>query len=148
MQKALLTQQQKSDFLNAHLRHRLTLLRTLRDRKAAGWSWDGMGDLYRCAKDSALISIRLLTGALGLRGEFDASKSDFVLKSAPSPNADDVQVDQLGGQLVPLNSLSPPEQRLLAGVCVRANKELAHLTLTYNEEFNREDVFLSAATLI
>ena len=43
--------------MREHLRHRLTLLRTLRDRTAAGYSFAGQGDIYRCVKDSNLIAV-------------------------------------------------------------------------------------------
>ena len=39
-------------------------------------------------------------------------------------------------------------QRILAGVYKRADKELAHLTSTFNEEFNEEDVLIEAATAV
>ena len=38
--------------------------------------------------------------------------------------------------------------RLLAGVYKRANKELAHLTATFNDEFNEDDVVDEAAKLV
>jgi hypothetical protein len=59
-----LTTQEKHDFFTAHLPHRLTLLRAFRDRQNWGGNWQGTGDIYRCLKDCALISMRLRRNAL------------------------------------------------------------------------------------
>ena len=54
-----LTVQEIEEFFSAHLPHRLTLLRAFRYRLNWGGDWQGTGDIYRCLKDSALISVRL-----------------------------------------------------------------------------------------
>jgi hypothetical protein len=38
--------------------------------------------------------------------------------------------------------------RILAGVYNRADKELAHLTSTFNDEFHQEDILIEAATIV
>src|SRR5439155_2373631 len=116
--------------------------------------WNSRGDLFRCAKDSALISIRLFLTAMGLRGHFDHSRKDFVLvEDAKLRNCrghDDILIDQLGGQLPDPSSwsLNADEARLLAGMYKRANKELAHLTATFNDEFNSDEAIDRASQLV
>lgn len=65
-----MTDQEKLKYRQIHLRHRLTLLRALRDRSSNGYNYDGQGDIYRCVKDSNLIAVRLLMDFLGIKGHF------------------------------------------------------------------------------
>lgn len=91
-----LTPYTKKRFLREHLRHRLTLLRTLRERTNANYNFQKQGDMYRCVKESNLIAVRLLLDFLGLKGE--RHKGRFRLKNACRKNGpkwqDDVKVDQ------------------------------------------------------
>lgn len=134
--------------------HRLTLLRCFTSRRAEGLDWNTKGDLFRCAKDSALISIRLFLSAMGLKGDFDQTRKDFVLiENAALRNRrgdDDILIDQLGGELPDSGSwsLSADEARLLGGVYKRADKELAHLTATFNAEFNEDENIDRASQLV
>jgi hypothetical protein len=141
-----LTAEEKNDFLEKHLRHRLTLLRTLRDRPETKEDYTGKGDIYRCVKDSNLIAVRLLLDFLGLKGIYN--EPNYTLKQNPRKFNDDVKIDQFcGGLLVPADV--PVEfQRVLAGVYVRTDKELAHLTTTFNEEFNTEEKLIEAAGIV
>ena len=63
---------------------------------------------------------------------------------------DDILVDQIGGKFPDPSSwaLTPKQARLLAGVYKRADKELAHLTGTFNDEFNEDDAVDQAAQLV
>lgn len=146
----ILTQIEKDKFLGDHLRHRLTLLRTLRERKTIGHSYQGEGDIYRCVKDSNLIAVRLLLDFLGLKGDLNNKAYSLELnprKTGPKFK-DDIKIDQFCQRL--LTPLDVPQEfhRILAGVYNRADKELAHLTSTFNDEFNEEDILIEAATIV
>jgi hypothetical protein len=101
-------------------------------------------------KDSNLNAVRLILDFLGLKGEFDGS--DYRLtpsqRKAGAKFADDVKIDQFIGRLLTPADVPASSQRILAGVYKRADKELAHLTSTFNEEFNEEDVLIEAATAV
>jgi len=137
----------KKRFLREHLRHRLTLLRTLRKRTNAGYNFQGQGDIYRCVKDSNLVAVRLLLDFLGLRGE--SHKGTFRLVASPRKTGskwqDDVKVDQFFGRLLTPNDVPAASRKLLAGVYKRADKELAHLTLKFNKPFNKDKALIDAA---
>ncbi|MGA8479529.1 MAG: hypothetical protein WB696_16355 [Chthoniobacterales bacterium] len=141
-----LSNEQIEKFLGAHLPHRLTLLRTFRERKSCV-DVQGRGDIYRCLKDSGLIAIRLLLKAMGLQGCQNGDGAYLLIKGA-SRAPDDVTIDQLGGELVDPSSIPLDDQRLLAGIYCRANKELAHLTLVYNDEFNAPEKILRGIDLV
>jgi hypothetical protein len=151
-----LTEAQKDDFFERHLRHRLTLLRAFQYRckqeensVPEGERWRGRGDIYRCLKDSALISMRLLLEAMGLQGSCD--NGTYKLEQAKQSRFDDdVRIDQLGGEesLAILSSIDTTDRCLLAGIYCRAHKELAHLTLTYDDKFNTQEVMLEGAGLV
>ena len=88
---------------------------------------------------------------MGLKGYFDPRSTEILFwdENAKLRNCrdyDDILIDQLGGTLPNPSSwsLSPKQARLLAGVYKRANKELAHLTATFNED----DVVDEAAKLV
>ncbi len=91
---------------------------------------------------------------MGLKGQFDRNRQDFILieneKLRNHRNHDDILIDQLGGILPDPSSwlLTAEQARLLAGVYKRGDKELAHLTGTFNEEFNKDEVVDDAAQLI
>jgi hypothetical protein len=55
----LLSKEEQKKYFDSHLRHRLTLLLALRNRKNIDYSYDNQGDFYRCAKDNNLIGVRL-----------------------------------------------------------------------------------------
>jgi hypothetical protein len=145
-----LTPYTKRRFLGEHLRHRLTLLRTLRERKKANYNFQGQGDIYRCVKDSNLVAVRLLLDFLGLRGEYH--KGRFRLVESPRKNGakwqDDVKIDQFIGRLLTPRDIPKQSRRLLAGVYRRADKELAHLTLKFNKAFNEEKALIDSATAL
>jgi hypothetical protein len=146
-----LTQNEKDKFLREHLRHRLTLLRTLRERKKGGHSYQYQGDIYRCVKDSNLNAVRLILDFLGLKGKFDGSDYELISSQRKQSQKfldDDVKIDQFIGQLLVPANVPTPLHRVLAGVYKRADKELAHVTSTFNDEFNQEDVLIEAATAV
>ena len=145
-----LTPYTKRRFLREHLRHRLTLLRTLRERTKAGYNFQGRGDIYRCVKDSNLVAVRLLLDFLGLKGVYH--KGRFRLVQSPRRNGpkwqDDVKIDQFIGRLLTPRDVPKNSRRLLAGVYRRADKELAHLTLKFNKRFNEEKALIDSATAL
>jgi hypothetical protein len=141
-----LSDEEIGKFLDAHLPHRLTLLRTFRERKSTV-DIAGCGDIYRCLKDSALISIRLLLEAMGLKGHHEGGAYSLVPDPCPK-KPDDVKIDLLGGEPVDPPSIPLDDQRVLAGIYCRASKELAHLTLTYNDEFNDPERILLGIDLV
>ena len=149
-----LSSNEQNDYRQRHFRHRLTLLRCYTHRRASGFDWNTKGDLFRCAKDSALISIRLFLSAMGLKGHFDQKSQAFILienrELKNCPKRDDILIDQLGGTFPNPSSwsLNPEQARLLAGVYKRADKELAHLTATLNDEFNTDEAVDEAAKLV
>lgn len=149
-----LSPNEQKEYRQRHFRHRLTLLRCYTHRRASGFDWNTKGDLFRCAKDSALISIRLFLSVMGLKGHLDQKSQDFILientKLRNCRDYDDILIDQLGGKFPnpSLGSLTPKQARLLAGVYKRADKELAHLTGTFNNEFNKDEVVEEAAQLV
>lgn len=144
----------QKEYRQRHFAHRLALLPYYSSRRAASFDWNTKGDLFRCAKDSALICIRLFLCAMGLKGHFDRKKETFILiensKLRDRRDYDDILIDQLGGALPdPASwSLTADEARLLAGVYKRADKELAHLTVTFNDEFNDDEVIGGASRLV
>jgi hypothetical protein len=142
-----LSKMQQEEFFEKHLQHRLTLLRAFRERKS--WAEGaGLGDIYRCLKDSALISIRLLLEAMGLCACYDKDTGRPTLKIRTRREPDDVDIEQLGGGPVDPVSIPADDRTILAGIYFRANKELAHLTLTYDEEFNTPGVLLRGIDLV
>lgn len=158
-----LTTRKRNQFLTNHLAHRLILLRTFRERQK--WfkeEYDNKrhhGDLLRCAKDSALISIRLLTEAIGLKTWRDKTSNKFELidcyhsaYKAPKPGSDDVRIEMLltdhTTDLVTRNDLTKAQIKLLTGILKRADKELAHLTTTYNDKFNTAKKIVEAIDLV
>jgi hypothetical protein len=156
-----LSDSEKKEFLKSHLAHRLTLLRTFKERQ--NWLKDEMnppnnrrhGDLARCAKDSALISIRLLSGAMALRVLKTPGKSgNFALFDYREKRVkdlrkdDDIWLDDLGGTLPKTDDLTEENKRLLVGVLKRADKELAHLTKTFDNEFNTAKIIVEAIDII
>jgi hypothetical protein len=154
MARPKLTEKQKQDFFEGHLPHRLTLLRAFQYRceqeensVPEGERWRDRGDIYRCLKDSALISMRLLLEAMGLQGTFDGTGYELIRRTK-AIKTDDVRVDQLGGELVDPSEIEPTDRCLLAGIYCRAHKELAHLTLTYDDKFNTQEAMLKGAGLV
>jgi hypothetical protein len=145
-----LTLSEKQEFLRKHFRHRLTLLRTLRERKKLGYNYQGQGDIYRCVKDSNLIAVRLWLDFLGLKGEYNRGAYRLVKnrRRAARRATDDVIIEQFIGRGLEVREVPVPQQRILAGVYKRADKELAHLTRMFNNEFNEEDVLIEAATAV
>ena len=141
-----LAQPEREKFLSKHLRHRLTLLRTLRERKNARHNYQGHGDIYRCVKDSNLIAVRLMLDFMGLKGELDGSTYKLAQNTKRLP--DDVKIDDFIGRLLTPADVPPSSHRVLAGVYKRADKELAHLTTVFNDEFNEEDALIEAATAV
>jgi|SRR5665213_98662 len=145
-----MTPDEQNEFLRNHFRHRLTLLRCLRERKRSGHIYKGRGDIYRCVKDSNLFAVRLWLDFLGLKGEYEMG--DYKLLINPRKNGpkyiDDVMIDQFIGRLLTPADVPTSKQRILAGVYKRADKELAHLTTTFNNEFNEEEVLIDAATTV
>jgi hypothetical protein len=143
----VLTKAEKREFLRKHLRHRLTLLRTLRQRKRSGESYQGRGDIYRCVKDANLMAVRLFLDFMGLRGVRDSTG----LRLEPNPRKkgakyqDDVKIDQFIGQLLVPGDIPKRFHQTLAGVYCRGDKELAHLTMVYSGRFNTESALIRAA---
>lgn len=139
-----LTDEEKNDFLEKHIRHRLTLLLTFKKR-AGEDNFEQQNDLYCCAKDSSLIAIRMFLNFLGLKD--DKKSGDPIL--IPFKGQDkDVQLSQFVGKLISPESIPEEDGKLLAGVYRRGDKELAHLTLIYNDEFNEPANLIKATTLI
>ena len=91
---------------------------------------------------------------MGLKGDFNQTRKDFILiENTTLRNCrsdDDILIDQLGGELPDPGSwsLSADEARLLAGVYKRADKELAHLTATFNDAFNDDEAVDRASRLV
>jgi hypothetical protein len=85
---------------------------------------------------------------LGLKGEQDGTDYKLVARQRRSGAKfqDDVMIDQFIGRLLTPADVPKSSQRILAGVYKRADKELAHLTSTFNEEFNQVDALIAAAT--
>ena len=141
-----LTQQEKDKFLSDHLPHRLTLLRTLRQRVENRYNFTNNGDIYRCLKDSNLITVRLFLDFFGLKGKLE--NGIYELISIKSKRQDDVRIDEFIGHLLKPTDVPQLSHRILAGVYVRADKELAHLTTIFNDEFNEEKALIEAATIV
>ena len=141
-----LTQIEKDKFLQGHFRHRLTLLRTFRERKMNEHNYQGPGDIYRCVKDSNLNAVRLFLDFLGLKG--DLKNGNYLLIPSLRKFQDDVKIDQFIGKLLSPNDVPQSSRRTLAGVYKRADKELAHMTSTFTDEFNQPDILVEAATII
>jgi hypothetical protein len=146
--KKELTKEQKRDFFDNHLAHRLTLLRCLRNRSLQTSIWKGKGDIYRCVKDSNLIAVRLFMDFLGLKGIYNGNNYELIQNPNPDRFKDDVKLDRFRGELLKPSDVSQHFHKLLAGIYARADKELAHLTLIFNEEFNQEEKLIEAATVI
>jgi hypothetical protein len=146
------------EFLQHHVPHRLCLLLTFRERQK--WFYEEMsagrlsGDLLRCAKDSALISIRFFANFLGLRLKKKKQKYDLIDTSDADffepPKDDDVFVAQLGGSFAKLENLPPSEQALLKELLQRTDKELAHLTSNFlrHDDYNTAKAICDGITLI
>jgi len=128
------------------------LLQTLKDRKAKGYNFTtGQGDIYRCVKDSNLIAVRLLLDFLGLKAKFDKVTlvySLFTNERKAKKDEDDIKIDQFRSKLLSPTDLPRGSERILAGVYIRADKELAHLTSTSHDEFNTECILIQAATIV
>lgn len=142
----MLTKREQEKFLNKHLRHRLTLLRTLRERNKVDHNYQGKGDIYRCVKDSNLMAVRLLLDFLGLKGRLTGRTYSLITITSRWP--DDIKIDNFGLSLVTPANVPKRYRKTLAGVYLRADKELAHLTSKFNNEFNKEAVLIKAATFV
>lgn len=143
--------------MKLHIPHRLCLLLAFRERQR--WFFEEMragrlsGDLLRCAKDTALISIRFFANFLGLRlGKkdrkiIDTSKPESFFKGT---GEDDVFVDRLCGNFVKLCNLSHDDKSLLEGLLRRADKELAHFTSDFecHDSHNTAKAICDGITLI
>jgi hypothetical protein len=145
-----LTPSQQRAMLRKHLPHRLTLLRTLRERARAGESYCERGDIYRCVKDANLIAVRLLLDFMGLKGVTGLAGPELQ----PSPRRsgrkyeDDVRIDQFRGALLTPKDVPRRLHRRLAGVYCRADKELAHLTTKFSARYNSEAALIRAADAV
>lgn len=115
------------------------------------------GDLARCAKDSALISIRLLCGAMALRAlpipnnpaEFSVyDHREKRVQDEKNRRKDDIWINDLGGDLPESDDLTDHEKTLLVRVLRRADKELAHLTETFDDDFNTARCIIGAIDLV
>lgn len=133
---------EKKEWLS-HVQHRLTLLRTFRDRLKEG---PIEGDFHRCCKDSALISIRLLAEAMGL--SLDKDQTKIEKRRRGGKHADDVWFEDIGGCSVEPDKLTDEERTLLFRMFFRANKELAHLTKTQDKQYNRRERMVAAIDLV
>jgi hypothetical protein len=148
--KSKLSQEKQQEFLLKHLPHRFTLLRTLRERKISGYNYQQQGDIYRCVKDSNLITARLFLDFFGLKGNQKSNLLEEV-DNTRKKYSDEIRIHDffiLTNKLFEVGKINNHDQRILAGVYLRANKELAHLTWTYNDEFNQEDILIEAATMV
>jgi hypothetical protein len=143
-----MTRLDKKEFTQKHLKHRLTLLRTLRERKKNGYLYDVQNDIYRCVKDSSLIAVRLLSDFLGFRVKFENGHYSLTEITEKQKRADDVRLDKFVDKLLCLKDLSIEDQRILWGVLIRADKELAYITSKFDDEFNTEEALIKAATIV
>lgn len=117
-----MTHEEKLKYRQLHLRHRLTLLRTLRKRPSVNYNYDKQGDIYRCIKDSNLIAVRLLMDFLGIKGQ--VVNGNYTLTPITRTYENDVRIDKFIGKLLSPNDIPTTDQRILAGVYVRADKDL------------------------
>lgn len=161
-------EKQKRVFLDSHIPHRLTLLRTFRERQK--WFEDHMtpdpnchpGDLLRCSKDSALITIRMFAEFLGLKVHKDGSGCDRSCKKSrctkkwtkeSASDNDDIDLswffdDQEEHRLLWANVEPESDRQILRAVIQRANKELAHLTSIYDYDANTAKAIIRSITLV
>jgi hypothetical protein len=139
---------EKEIFLQKHLRHRLTLLRTLGARVESKFDFSSNGDIYRCIKDSNLISIRLLMDFLGIKGSLNNGNFSLIEIIVNNKNKNDIRIDEFNRKLLTIEDVLESDREILAGVYVRADKELAHLTNKFNDEFNEEKALIHAAKII
>ena len=97
-----------------------------------------------------MIAVRLLLDFVGLKAELTDSTPE--LRCAPRKTgpkyADDVKIDQFIGHLLSPADVPDEHRRTLAGVYLRADKELAHFTTRFSDEFNQEDSLIEAATAV
>lgn len=119
-------------------------------RRKTNESYQDRGDIYRCAKDSNLIAVRLWLDFLGLKGVRTASGLALQqsLRKTGQKYADDVMIDQFIGRLLVPSDVPCQFHEILAAVYCRADKELAHLTTTSDDTYNTEDKLIEAATAV
>src|SRR5687767_13327896 len=141
-----MTDEEKLKYRQVHLRHRLTLLRTLRERPSSSVNYHSKGDIYRCIKDSNLIAVRLLMDFIGIKGQKESG--NYKLSPITKFHSNDVRIDKFIGKLLSPSDVPTNDQQIIAGVYVRADKELAHLTTDFDDEFNQEEILIKAATII
>ena len=84
---------------------------------------------------------------MGLKGHHEGGAYSLVPDPCPK-KPDDAKIDLLGGEPVDPSSIPLDDQRVLAGIYCRASKELARLTLTYNDEFNDPEKMLLGIDLV
>jgi hypothetical protein len=58
------------------------------------------------------------------------------------------EIGQFIGRLLVPSDVPAEQTATLAGVYLRVDKELGHLTTRFNEEFNQEDRLIDAATVV
>ncbi|MDX2190056.1 MAG: hypothetical protein SFY32_09345 [Bacteroidota bacterium] len=121
-------------------------MRTLRERLRSDYNYNKQGDIYRCVKDSNLMAVRLLMDFLGIKGQIN--NGHYFLISRSSIHNNDVRIDKFIGRLLLPIDVPLSDAQTIAGVYVRADKELAHLTTIFNDEFNEESKLIEAATII
>ncbi len=136
-----LDDQEKEEYFEKHFPHRLTLLRTFPNRH--GRIWTGEGDLYCCAKDSCLFAIRLWIDFFGLKS------SDGSILIENKGRGDDVKIEAFVGKLIDVHDpLVVTHAILLSRIYKRGDKEIAHMTATFDDEYNTEEKLIRAADVI
>lgn len=145
-----LTESEKEEYLEIHLKHRLTLVRTLRFRDDLKYDYSEQGDIYRCVKDSTLIAVRLFMDFLGIKGTFRNGNYSIerIKRRTDEKFSDDIKLDNFSSNLIDINMIDKDDKKILAGVYVRADKELAHITYLFNEEYNKPEILMKASSII
>jgi hypothetical protein len=125
-----LTAAEVDEYFEKHLPYRTRILLAHYRMTRKEWT-DDAGWLDACFI-AALVTARLFLNMLGI-GKKDGALAKFV------PHADDVTVEDLGGQLLDPTALPTAERDLFFNFLTMADKAAAHFTLPMKHDWNKTD---------
>jgi hypothetical protein len=125
-----------TEFVSAHLAHRLTALLCVVKRSEQSDFWQGRGDLHCASIEGSFIMFRVFVEFLGLESyRRDTGDHDLRRRSIKKRRDTDVMLDNFGLALAKPDDFDPHRQ-LVARVHDGVSKATAHLTYEANDFFD------------
>jgi len=125
-----------TEFVTAHLAHRLTALLCVAKRSEQSDFWQGRGDVYCASIEGSFIMFRVFIEFLGLESyRRDTGEHDLRRRSIKKRRDTDVMLDNFGLDLAEPADFGPHRQ-LVGQVHDGVSKATAHLTFEANDFFD------------